>query len=84
MAMTIKPVMHDDGAAAAPEPAGMAFPVRLEALFAQWLTDRARAFGEPPEEHAARILRQFWAQHDDWRHAQAEAAGLSGTTRRTV
>ncbi len=46
----------------------LAIPVKLEGVFAEWLIARARAHGETPEEHAARLLRAYWAHHDTWRH----------------
>lgn len=46
----------------------LAIPLRLEGVFAEWLAARARAHGETPEEHAARLLRAYWAHHDTWRH----------------
>jgi len=46
--------------------------VPLEGVFLAWVKDRAAAHGEEPGPHVARILRQYWAQHDTWRHENAE------------
>lgn len=46
----------------------LAIPLRLEGVFAEWLRARAQAHGETVEDHAARIMRQYWAHHDTWRH----------------
>lgn len=68
------PLQISAGAAGeADEPNVLVMPVRLEGVFADWLRERARAHGEPPEEHAARLLRAYWAHHDAWRHDQVAA-----------
>lgn len=55
---------------AAPEGAPITLSVTLEGLFKDWLTQRARHHDQPPAEHAAAILRAYWAHHDTWRHQQ--------------
>lgn len=43
-----------------------AFTVRLQERHAEYLEARAEAWGETPEVHLERILREFRAK-DDWR-----------------
>lgn len=62
----------------APQGDVLAIPLRLEGVFAQWLRDRARAHGETVEEHAARIMRAYWAHHDTWRHEGAPTLPREG------
>ena len=62
---TLKKAAREDGAVTVP----------LDPHFRAWLEGRAAAHGEPPGAHAARVLRQFWAHHDTWRHGQ----GAGGT-----
>lgn len=39
---------------------------------------RARAHGKTVEEHAARIMRAYWAHHDTWRHQGAPTLPREG------
>jgi hypothetical protein len=70
MALTLEPAAGDAPEAAAP----LRVTVELDSMFAAWLTARAAAHGEEPGEHAATILRAYWAHHDQWRHQQGAAA----------
>ncbi len=61
-----------------------AFTARLPARFAAYLRERAAYHGEAPNDHLARILRQFW-QNDDWRLTDTrprEADGSAGSGKR--
>ncbi len=51
------------------------FVVELQQRFADYLRARAAAHGEDPNQHLARIVREFWANHDEWRRTQI--GGLS-------
>jgi hypothetical protein len=62
----------------APRADVLAIPLRLEGVFAEWLRARAQAHGESPEEHAARLMRAYWAHHDTWRHQGAPSAPREG------
>jgi len=42
--------------------------------WAAWLAARASAWGDTVADHAAAILRHYWASHDEWRHRQGQAA----------
>lgn len=57
--------------AAPPERMRATYAVTLDRHFADWLDARAAAHGQEPAEHAAAILRLYWANHDTWRHQQA-------------
>lgn len=64
-----------EGPLPSPTPAaGAAYTVVLDAHFAAWLEARAAAHGQAPGEHAAALLRQFWASHDHWRHQDSAGA----------
>lgn len=59
-------------------PPALGVQVPLEGVFLAWMNARAAAHNEPVGDHAARLLRQYWAQHDTWRHGE----GSGGTAPR--
>lgn len=68
----------------APAPEGDTFTVTLQARHAEYLRERAAAFGETPERHLESILRQF-RQLDAWRTTDTRPQGPgqpAGTGRR--
>lgn len=56
----------------------LVIPLRLEGVFGEWLLARAQAHGETPEDHAARLMRTYWAHHDTWRHVGAPTEPREG------
>lgn len=72
MALTLTP--EETAPAAPPEDGTLTLTVTLEGLFGRWLAARARAHDQDPAEHAAALLRTYWAHHDLWRHQPASPA----------
>jgi hypothetical protein len=58
-------------AEARPADGPLTVTLTLEGVFKEWLKARALDHREEPGEHAAALLRAYWAHHDTWRHRQA-------------
>ena len=70
---------------AAPEPDTVAVTVTLDPRYWLYLSQRAGMFGDTPEAHLYRILREFRAYHDRHRPDQQPAPlepGAGAMTRR--
>ena len=60
------------------------FTIRLQPRHADYLEARAAAWGETPEKHMERVLREFRAT-DPWRQSDTrptEQGGMAGSGRR--